>query len=467
MSAPRWSAIPSLQARVGAVFTGLAACVLLFCAGLWLQGARNTAHEEVEAATRVNERWLQVLIASEAERDAASERRRLLAVAASLGRIRAATLEILGSDGQMLYRSPPPTYKAGRSAPDWFATVMAPDFPAQRLQAAGLTLVLTPDASRAVLDAWDDLRSIAAGAAALLLLIFVATRLALAHSMRPLSLVMAALDAMGGGSFTTRLPQFRSRELARLAQAFNGMADRLHAAIEENVRLDVERELAQQRQTLLAQERRDIARELHDELAQGITAVRALAGAICQRTDGDSPTDAGELGGYARGIVDVSGEMQRGVRAILQRLAPKSGSGLEATLHEALAGWRRQHPEIALRSDVEFGAEALSDALAFAVLRIVQEGLTNVARHAGADRVELAVRRSGGWLRLRLADNGRGEAQAATAGCGLGLRGMAERVAGLGGFIDIERPAGGGFVLHAALPEPAAKRTAATASDEK
>jgi two-component system sensor histidine kinase UhpB len=167
-------------------------------------------------------------------------------------------------------------------------------------------------------------------------------RAALARALSPLEQVMGALDRTGAGRFDTRLPGFATPELARLSRAFNGMADRLQAAVNDNVRLDTQRELAERMQARLAAERRDIARELHDELAQGITAVRALAGAIVQRAPDESALHV-----PAQGIVAVTGEMQDGVRRILQRLRP-SATGLAEGLEQIFAGWRARHDGIAL-----------------------------------------------------------------------------------------------------------------------
>ncbi len=88
------------------------------------------------------------------------------------------------------------------------------------------------------------------------------------------------------------------------------------------------------------------------------------------------------------------------------------------------------------------------------VLRIVQEGLTNIVRHADASRVDLTLLQNGTTVQIRLADNGRGldGRPSGQAGCGLGLQGMRERIALLGGQLEFASPAGGGFMLLASLP---------------
>lgn len=431
----------SMHTRLALVVTALVATLLLVLAGLWLHGTRAAIHEEIEAATRVSSQMLRTLT-----RDVRDEATLLEAVR-PLGRIRAHELDVLDGAGVARYVSPPSKYKAGRKAPDWFAALVAEDFPEQRLTVTAFTLVLRPDASRAALDAWDDLVASAGWAALGLALLALATRQALVRALRPLDDVMTALDRTGAGRFDTRLPVFAPPELARLSRAFNGMADRLQAAVDDNVRLETEREVAERMQARLEAERADIARELHDELAQGITAVRALAGAIVQR-GGDVPA----VHAPAQAIGAVTGEMQEGVRRILQRLQPPARAAGEA-LNGLLDAWRLRHADIALNATVALGDSPLPPAIDHALLRAVQEGLTNVVRHASATRVDLTIRREAGQISLRLADNGQGRGASAFAGSGFGLRAMGERVGRLGGWLHTERAEGGGFVLSVQFPE--------------
>ncbi|MFZ2855759.1 MAG: ATP-binding protein [Rhodocyclaceae bacterium] len=445
---------PSLHTRISLVLTALAGALVLALGGLWLKQSREAIHEEVEAATRVAGQWLGVAAREARGTPPGWSSARLLAHIQAVGRIRANALEVVDRAGQRLYQSPQATYKAGRVAPGWFVALIEPAFAERRIDAGPLTLILRPDASRATLDAWDDLCVIAGWAAILLLALFLAVRLALDRALRPLGLVMAALDRTGSGRFDTRLPVFPVPELGRLAGAFNGMADRLTQAVNENVRLETEQErleLVERVQVRLEAERRSIARELHDELAQGITAVRALAGAIAQRT-GEQPA----LHGHAQSIVAVTGQMQDGVRNILAHLRPQAGAvriGIDETLRRYLDLWQQHYPDIALDISLDAGAAPLGDESTQALLRVVQEGLTNVARHAAASRVEVRLRRFERWLELTLTDNGRGPGAGSDfSGCGLGLSGMRERVAVLSGRVDFGAAAGGGTCLRVRLP---------------
>lgn len=441
----------SLHTRISLVLTALAASLVVVLAGVWLQGARAGAHEEVAAASRVAQQWLAALAGELRDLPAAERSDRVLALVRPLGRLRANALTVFDGQGHPLYRSPPPTYKAGRAAPAWFAALLAMDLPVPVLALGELRLVLEPDGSRAIVDAWDDLCALAGWALALLVGLFMMVRRGLDRALRPLEQVMAALDRTGLGRFDTRLPVFATPELGRLALAFNGMADRLDQAVKDNVRLDSEREVIRCLSQRLEAERREIARELHDELAQGITAVRALAGAIVQRTP-EQPA----LHGHAHSIVAVAGTMQDGVRAILHRLREPPDDDPMAALECLVDRWRRQYPEVCLNSTLTVDRGQVDPDLVRCALRVVQEGLTNVARHARADRVEVSVSAAGAGLRVCVADNGCGPAGAPpTSGCGLGLTGMAERIALIGGTLQIDAPATGGWRLVARLPRSA------------
>lgn len=428
----------SLHTRVSLVLTAVAASLLLVLAGLWLRSSETAIHEEVEAATRVSSQMLGLLVRE--VKDSAE----LVDAVQPLGRIRSHELWVSDAAGTVLYHSPASVYKQGRQAPAWFSAALAPAFAPRMLAVGGARLVLQPDPSRAVLDAWDEALLVTGWALVFLGALFLAARRALAVALRPLNSVMAALENTGRGRFDVRLPVFATPELASVSRAFNGMADRLRAAVDDNVRLETEHELAACIQSRLENERQEIARELHDELAQGVTAVRALAGAIVQRS-----RELPAIHGAAQGIVAVTGEMQTGVRHILHRLQPVNEV---VSLPAWLDTWAARHPEIALQRTLTADLDRLSGPLAQTVLRLVQEGLTNVLRHASASRVDLRIVADASGLRVLLSDDGRGPGASTVQGCGMGLNGMRDRIALLGGEFKVAAGPAGGFVLDALLP---------------
>ena len=450
---------PSLYGRLSLVLTVLIAVMMTIGAGVWMRETRQAIHEEVEAATRVAEQWLKVLIPetlADAGAAGPAARERLMSHLAAVGRIRANRLEVFAADGQRLYVSPESPYKAGRHAPEWFAGWIAPEVTERQLEADGLSVVLTPDTSRAVLDAWDHLGAALGWAIALLLGIGLATRFALGRALAPIGDIHNALERGASGRFDQRLPEYATRELALVARSYNRLADSLDESLAANARLEQDQALARALQLRLEQERRAVARELHDELGQGITAVRAIAGAIIQRS-----TDQPGLNGSAQAILAMTTQMQDGVHAILQRLRSRASDSqvrIEEVLESYCALWASHHGDIDIRCTIEPLDGAVTDALGLTILRMVQESLTNVARHAHATRVEVRLGVRDGGIEVEVIDNGRGLGENPAPGRH-GLLGMRERIVELHGELELCSPAGGGLNVRARLPLPAAVPT--------
>lgn len=440
---------PTLHGRVSLVLTLLLALLMLTGAGVWVRETRHAIGEEIRAASAVADQWLQVLIAETRGDPRGNER--LMEHLVAVGRVRANPFSVLNSPGEVLYSSPPSTYKAGRVAPDWFTARVMPELGARIYAAGDLRIRMQPDASRATLDAWDKLVAALGWACALLAVVWLATRFALDRALAPLQQINEALARGAGGEFDTRLPAYRVRELDMLARNYNRLADSLDSSRALNLRLEEDQAFARALALRMEEERRVIARELHDEMGQAIAAVRAIAGAIQQRS-----VDTPQIHGSAQAILAMTGQMQDGVRTILQRLRPGGGSArVEDAVRDYCIVWASHHPHIAVECQVETLPVHLPETHALAVLRLLQEALTNVARHADAGNVAVQLRPLAGAIELSVRDDGRG-----MAGTGapdrFGVLGMRERVNALHGELRFEPGAGGGLTVCARLPCTAA-----------
>jgi len=213
------------------------------------------------------------------------------------------------------------------------------------------------------------------------------------------------------------------------------------------------RHLAQQLIAAQERERLALARELHDELGQSCTAIRIETSFLrhCAADD-----HAGLLASAARADQAAQG-LYGLVRDLLGRLRPADLDtlGLTAALQALCEGWqRRTGVACAFDARGEFGG--LGDVIDITVFRVVQEALTNVARHANARRVQVELRRDGlAWLHLAVQDDGRGM-DVAAATRGLGLLGAVERAAAVGGALDISSPRGAGVRIALRVPLAAA-----------
>jgi len=207
-------------------------------------------------------------------------------------------------------------------------------------------------------------------------------------------------------------------------------------------RLDLER-LSARLVDAQEQERRSLARELHDEVGQALTAIKMAVG-VALRTPGTHPRAQAALE-EARGVAETT---LQGVRDLSQLLHPSmlDDFGLPETLAAYLRNFSRR-TGIRAHLSHEGGDERMTPDIEVCVYRIVQEALTNVARHSGALSCTVSLRRIEGEVELVVEDSGRGMAPAAggaDARRGLGLMGMRERAQALAGrFTIANRPEGG------------------------
>ena len=195
-------------------------------------------------------------------------------------------------------------------------------------------------------------------------------------------------------------------------------------------------------------ERRRIARELHDELGQRLTALKMELSSL--GTAAADSAKAGRIGAMLEMVDDTVAT----VRRIATELRPLmlDDLGLNAAIDWLADGWSRRMG-VAVELHLHAADSALDDAVSIALYRMVQEALTNIARHAHATKVCIEMRRTGSELLLTVQDNGTGFDEAAMYREGShGLMGMRERALMLGGQLAIGRSPGGGGRVSVRLP---------------
>jgi two-component system sensor histidine kinase UhpB len=285
-----------------------------------------------------------------------------------------------------------------------------------------------------------------------------------AHTLRPFPTILAGLERLERGDYGARLPVLAGREARAIGDAINRMASAVEDHVQVRLRaLEAERRLTQTREfsRLVAQhteaERRAIARELHDELGQSVTAIRSLATALGQRL---APVDA-EGSATAALVADEAGRLYDAMHGIIPRLTPLTldSLGLVDTLADLVQQTRRREPHVALRFTPSELPSALGPEGALAAYRVVQEALTNALRHGQARCIDIALGSSAGTLEVVVTDDGSG-LPAAWQGSGrYGLRGLAERVESLGGTFEVGANRPHGVRLRATIPVTEEART--------
>lgn len=300
---------------------------------------------------------------------------------------------------------------------------------------------------------------------------------------RPIAVIARAMQSASEGEVKAVLTVTRHDEIGVLASSFNTMAEdlskhrkrlselvqaRTAELMDANVRLEVEiaerrrvedelrrshqelRDLASHLQSIREQERTDIAREIHDELGQSLTALKMDVHWVGLRVGDTQPPVGAKIKAMSK-MVDATVQT---VRRISSQLRPKllDDLGLSAAMEwQAREFEQRAGVTCSIRSEPD--DIVLDRARSTALFRIFQETLTNVARHAGASQVDVVLRNFAGTVEMTVSDNGRGIGLAqASDGGSLGIVGMRERVRSFGGQFDIDGREGRGTTVRVSIP---------------
>jgi len=260
------------------------------------------------------------------------------------------------------------------------------------------------------------------------------------QALMPARMIIAGLRRLETGDFRHRLQDHRMAEFSHIARAVNDLTDRLEQTTAERVALT--KRLFQVQE----EERRALARDLHDEFGQCLTAAGALATTIEFGAAADRP----DLAGDARSIAHLVKRMMSTVREALARLRSQDVDelGLETSLAQLVGGWNAQAaPRAVFHLAVGGDLAAVPSQTALSIYRIAQECLTNAARHGRPSDIYLRVERTtaadGEAVTLRVEDNGGGDPSKIIAASGHGILGIRERIAALGGSLSIGRAAKG------------------------
>ncbi len=342
----------------------------------------------------------------------------------------------------------------GVAAPEWFERIYREIFGAERPVARRLTVrapetgavIATADANAAVRQAWRQISIVLGVAGPMAAAICLLAAASIARTLAPTRTIVQGLRRLESGDYQRPIEPCQGAELALISRAVNDLAERL-------ARTDAERRALTKRLfEVQEEERRALARDLHDEFGQCLTATLAFAAAIKSGAH-----DRPDLADDARAISSVTRRMMTTLRAALARLRSQDLEelGLEACLTRLVAGWNARPGTCAsVRLNLSGNLMAIPLAVSTSVYRIAQEGLTNAMRHGRPSCVRLSVERAlstEGDVAIVIEDDGGGAPGAMNAATGHGILGMRERVAALGGSLFIGR-AVNGFRIAARIP---------------
>jgi two-component system, NarL family, sensor histidine kinase UhpB len=418
----------------------IAVLMILFIGTLVYQqvgDTRSSVREEIEGSNRVA---IQLLTAVSGAYEEAGVRG-MVSFLHQLGRIRANDVSLYDPAGRLVYSSPASVYKPGREAPAWYTALVAPVVQPVQIGVGGGRLVIQANSSRAVLDGWDVLTRLLWIAAIALAVVNLAVFWFAGRILQPLQIVVKGLQRMEAGDYAARLPPLTSREGRLMSSTFNraaqavadSVADR-RAADEARDRLRENRELTQMIQAHIEEERRTIARELHDELGQSITAIRSF-GLIIQQAASDDE----RVSEPARLVVETAGRMYDAVHEMIPRLRSFAldSFGLGDAVADLVAAWRTRHTGVAVQLHVQDPLPQLGAAQSICAYRILQEALTNAMRHAAAAQILVSLTTESGELMVSVNDDGVGLDPEWEQHGHYGVRGMRERAVASGGSLEL------------------------------
>ncbi len=433
-----------------AILLGLFASLLV---GLQIDNTRRGVHEEVLGANVVASQLLSRvnLVYGSGGLEGMTE------FLTRVGRVRANEISLYDEQNKLLYRSPPPTYKVGREAPQWYTNLVSSPLAPKVIALPMGRMVLQADPSRATLDGWDDLRPmiwiVLAGFVLANLLVYAL----IGRVLKPLSLLVQGLGKVAHGAYDTRLPALSGHEGRQISTAFNSMAQSVQdtaAARQEaqaaTLALAENRELTQIIQTRIEAERGSIARELHDEMGQQVTAIKSIGLAIARKAEGQDDMIAQS----AHLVMNCADKIYEGVHRLISKLRPLALDrfGLKDALQDMVDDWRLLHAEIILHLTTSGDLEGLDEEVTTAVYRIVQEAVNNSLRHANASRIDVKVLATIDFLQLEVLDNGNGVLEKFLAPGHFGVIGIKERAYALEGIFELENLQPTGIRIAVKLP---------------
>lgn len=343
----------------------------------------------------------------------------------------------------------------GSEPPAWFAylytSLLGSHQPITRAlsirdtDAGSVTTSAEPGA--ALRQSWGRVSIIAAVASVLAGCIAMLAALMIGHTLLPAGKIIQGLRELQKGNNGFRLPRFRAADFDRIAYAVNDLAEDLSRTNAARAALTTRLLQVQD------DERRALARDLHDEFGQSLTATIALAALIERSTR----TERDDVAEDARKIAAVQKHMMEALRTTLVRLRSQNVEemGLEASLRQLVSDYNLQSASrTAFRLNLIGQMGAVPKQVAIDIYRIAQECLTNAVKHGTPTEVRLRIENlvdSSGTVALSVEDDGGGDASRIKRDGGHGLLGIRERISSLGGKLSISNAASG-LRISATIP---------------
>lgn len=384
----------------------------------------------------------------------------------SLGKLRHVDVKILSGDDMAAVFAAKSASKSQSSVPGWFVDlVQAPPknlivpVTIKGVNYGRIAIVSNPVDE--LEEIWSDVSWLAGVSLLVTSAILGLVLLLVRQSLKPFEGLKRGLADLEAGKSNVRIELRGATEFRAISVALNSLAETLDRVKTEN------RSLVDRLIRVQDNERKEIARDLHDEAGPCLFSIRAGVVALSELTADPAP-DVEQIRQTCSNVNRASEVLQNLFRALLGRLVPRGLAefGLREVLKGLINSWQVVRSDVALALACPYDLSILDEPTALTAFRVVQESLTNIFRHANATSAQVRVEfgslpasslceqefECAPALLIEIEDDGIGIPD--QPGLGLGLLGMKERVQALGGTISIGKRAGGGTRVAATLPLP-------------
>jgi two-component system sensor histidine kinase UhpB len=429
----------SLRARINLLLALILALGLAINVARLVLEAAPRVQAEDQSVTRLAREFIETIVTGLNE--APDPDARLDQIVHDLKRLRHVSITLQGDESALF--APADETGDAPSVPAWFVALIHPEKTSVSVPVSihgkPTALVITSIPNDEIAEIWDGIITQLEVGTAVAVALFLITMMVVGRALAPLEALSQAMGRIEAGSYDVRVEPGGAPELAAICTRLNHLAMTLGEAVEEK------RRLAERAVSLQDVERKDIARELHDEFGPYLFALRAHVGAVMRLAEAREP-DTNALRKHGSAILEQVNALQQLTRRILEKLRPVGLAelGLREALGALLRLWNESHPDVTIETTISPSLGDTGETADLTIYRVVQEALTNVFRHAGATEVNVSIapaERPAGlrdrcdYALVRVCDNGRG--LQVDQKFGLGLTGMRERLLALGGTLTV------------------------------
>jgi two-component system, NarL family, sensor histidine kinase UhpB len=430
------------QINIRIVLTSIVILILGGMIAIWQ--ARLSVKTELDSSLNLAAQLIQLNFQNESQRSTVDVDAWLPRFV-SLEQTRHLTIQLRQPTGNIVSFAAKATPVNENIPPQWFVQLISaqsPKIEQQLTHADGksISLIIQANPNDEISEAWKESCAFFATLVIMTAITFITVNLLFNKALKTIEIIVESLKAIEHGNYQQKLPAFSTQEYDGIAKAINHTADVLDAAHKENS------ELSRHSLQIQEDERQHLAKELHDELGQSLTAIKVMATTI--------KNDQANSAQIADTIISVCDHLITVVRSMMRNLHPLvlTELGLKASLEDLLNHWVQRHPELSITLDCTDMIDNIEQKISIQVFRIVQECLTNVIRHAKATEVTIHLEiNPEKKLQLEIVDNGQGCLLSETKK-GFGLLAIRERIKSLDGELNIQTAQQQGMKITANIP---------------